>query len=296
MAIKIDLHVHSHCSDGRMSLEGIFDEAHRRRISVISITDHDSIEGQERAKVLADQHGIQYLTGLELNVSFTHPEYAPRKAVSLDFLAYQYNIHDNPLIRKLEELREYRRGRAEKILHKINEELVKEHKREFSHQDLDEIQNSVDGAFGRPHIAEYMVKNGIVTSRQEAFDRYLVKCNVPKMPLSLPEASQLVRRAGGKIMLAHPSHPRGTSLVTLAESLSDQQEIIERAMLPHIDGIECWHKGHDAVTTEAYLRFARRWGLMVSGGSDCHQSPVVMGEPPVPPEVVEQFGLHLPEK
>lgn len=293
MSIKIDLHVHSHCSDGKMRLEAIFEEAHRRHISLISITDHDSIEGQERARVLARQHGIQYLAGLELNVSFTHPEYAARKAVSLDFLAYQFDIHDGALIRKLEELREYRRARAEKILHRINEELAREQRPAFSHRDLEEIENSVDGTFGRPHIAEYMVKKGIVADRQEAFDKYLVKCNVPKMPLSLPEASQLVRRAGGKIMLAHPNHPRGTSLVTLTERIAEQQEIIERAMLPYIDGIECWHTAHDAITTEAYVRFAKKWDLMVSGGSDCHQSPVLMGEPAVPPEVAEQFGFHL---
>jgi len=207
----------------------------------------------------------------------------------LDFLAYQYNIHDRPLARKLEELRAYRIRRAEKILEKVNEELVREGKRTFSHQDLDEIQDSVDGAFGRPHIAEYMVRKGIVTHRQEAFDRYLEKCNIPKMPLSLPEASELVRGAGGKIMLAHPNHPRGTSLVSLTRSIPRQQEIIEGAMLGLIDGIECWHTEHDAPTIEAYLQFARRWGLMVTGGSDCHQSPVLMGGVAVPSDVAEQF-------
>ena len=295
MAVRIDLHIHSDCSDGRMSLDEIFKEARRRGLSLISITDHDSIEGQERAMGLAAQQGIQYLAGLELNVSFTHPDYAPDKAVSLDFLAYRYDIHDRALIRKLEELRDYRRVRAERILEKINEELVKEHKQAFSHEDLDEIQNSVDGTFGRPHIAEYMVRKGIVAGRQEAFDKYLVKCNVPKMPLSLQEASQLVRGAGGKILLAHPNHPRGTSLVTLTKTIAEQQEIIEKAMSPLIDGVECWHTAHDAVTTETYLRFARSRGLMVSGGSDCHQSPVLMGAPPVPPEVAEQFGIHLSE-
>ena len=90
-------------------------------------------------------------------------------------------------------------------------------------------------------------------------------------------------------MLAHPNHPRGTSLVTLTRSIPRQQEIIERAMLGHIDGIECWHTAHDAPTTEAYLQFARRWGLMVTGGSDCHQNPVLMGGVSVPSYVAAQF-------
>ena len=88
--MKIDLHIHSkNCSDGRMILEEIFEEASRRNVDLISITDHDSIDCQEPAKILADQYGIRYLYGLELNVSFSHPEYRNSKPISLDFLAYQ---------------------------------------------------------------------------------------------------------------------------------------------------------------------------------------------------------------
>jgi predicted metal-dependent phosphoesterase TrpH len=208
-----------------MTLHEIFEEASGRHIELISITDHDSIDCQESAKELADQYGIQYLYGLELNVSFSHPGYRNSKPVSLDFLAYQYDIQYPPLKQKLIELREYRKKRAEKILEKINEELLKENLAEFTDQDLEEIQNSVDGAFGRPHIANHMVKKGLVANKQEAFDAYLVKCNVPKMPLSLTEASGLVKGAGGKLMLAHPNDPNGTSLVSLTPSLDEQQDL-----------------------------------------------------------------------
>ena len=115
MTLKIDLHVHSQCSDGRMTLREIFEEADQRNIELISITDHDSIDCQEPAKRLAERYGIHYLYGLELNVSYSHPEYKDSKPVSLDFLAYQYDIHYLPLAKKLKELREYRRFRAERI-------------------------------------------------------------------------------------------------------------------------------------------------------------------------------------
>jgi predicted metal-dependent phosphoesterase TrpH len=292
--MKIDLHIHSeNCSDGRMTLHEIFEEASGRHIELISITDHDSIDCQESAKELADQYGIQYLYGLELNVSFSHPGYRNSKPVSLDFLAYQYDIQYPPLKQKLIELREYRKKRAEKILEKINEELLKENLAEFTDQDLEEIQNSVDGAFGRPHIANHMVKKGLVANKQEAFDAYLVKCNVPKMPLSLTEASGLVKGAGGKLMLAHPNDPNGTSLVSLTPSLDEQQDIIKEGMLPHIDGIECWHSRQDRNTVSSYLAFAREMGLMVTEGSDYHQQPLLMGTVDVPPYVAEQFGLHM---
>lgn len=276
-----------------MTLHEIFEEASGRHIELISITDHDSIDCQEPAKELADQYGIQYLNGLELNVSFSHPGYRNSKPVSLDFLAYQYDIQYPPLRQKLIELREYRKKRAEKIFEKINEELVKENLAKFTDKDLEEIQNSVDGAFGRPHIADHLVKRGLVANKQEAFDTYLIKCNVPKMPLSLTEASGLVKGAGGKLMLAHPNDPNGTSLVALTPSLDEQQEIIKESMLPHIDGIECWHSRQDKNTVASYLAFAREMGLMVTGGSDCHQEPLLMGTLDVPPYVAEQFGFHI---
>jgi predicted metal-dependent phosphoesterase TrpH len=275
-----------------MTLEEIFEEANRRHVDLISITDHDSMDCQEPAKILADQYQIRYVYGLELNVNFSHPDYRNGKPISLDFLAYQYDIHYLPLVEKLSELRAYRRMRAEQILEKINQALLDEDLEEFTHEDLEEIRNSVDGAFGRPHIANYMVKKGIVRNKQEAFDRYLVKCNVPKMPLSLSQASRLVKGAGGKLMLAHPNDPNGTSLVSFTTSLDEQQKVIRESMLPHIDGIECWHPRHDPETVQSYLAFAQSEGLMLTGGSDCHQQPLVLGTVAVPSYVAEQFDLE----
>jgi len=289
--MKIDLHIHSNCSDGRMALEDIFQTACQRNIDYISIADHDSIDCQETAAALAGQLEMHYLFGLELNVSFSHPDYKKGKPISLDFLGYQYDIHNQALAQKLMVLRDYRRKRAEQILKNINEEFAKTGLKAFTDEDMKEIQDSVEGTLGRPHLADYLVKRGIVSHKQEAFDRYLVKCNVPKMPLSLSEASELVKGAGGKLILAHPNHPRGTSLATLTPSLKAQQEIIEETMLPYIDGIECWHSSHDEKTTASYLAFSRRLSLMVTGGADCHQNPVLMGTLEVPDFVVDQFDL-----
>ena len=278
-----------------MTLPDIFDKARELGIGLMSITDHDSIECQESAEVLAMQRNIYYLTGVELNISFSHPDFLKGKPVSLDVLGYDYDPLNIPLLRKIQELKQYRRKRAEKILQRINDELLKEQIEPFTRRDLEAIEETVDGAFGRPHIANYMIKKGIVSIRQEAFDRYLVKCNVPKMPLSLEEASGLVRGAGGKLILAHPNDPNGTSLVKLTTSLEEQQQIILDFMLPFLDGVECWHSRHDEKTTGSYLAFAEREGLMVTGGSDCHQQPVILGTVDVPDYVFEQFGLEAGE-
>jgi len=290
--VKIDLHIHSkNGSDGRWSLEDIFAEAHRRKIELMAITDHDSISAQEEAMRLAASYRIRYLTGVELNVTHSHRDYTDGKAHALDFLGYGINITNGALIKKLDELRTYRQVRAEKILKNINEELSRQGLPEFTQADMDEIQASVDGAFGRPHIAAYMIAKGIVADRQEAFDKYLVQCNVEKMPLSLQEASDLVRASGGKLILAHPNDPNGTSLKAFTPSIENQQAIITDTMLEYIDGIECWHSRHDRATMESYLRFAREKALMMTGGSDCHQSPLLLGSVDVPDFVARQFGF-----
>jgi 3',5'-nucleoside bisphosphate phosphatase len=290
--MKIDLHVHSkNGSDGRWPLEQIFPEAARRGIALISITDHDSLQGQQEACRLAKAHGMKYLTGVELNVTLVHEHFTKGKAISLDFLGYGFDVGNKALTDKLYALRSYRKRRAEKILENINEEFVKEGRELFTGKDMEAIEASVDGSFGRPHIANYLITKGIVSSKQEAFDRYLVRCDVPKMPFSLEEASALVRDAGGKLILAHPNDPNGTSLAAVSRSLEEQKEMISSAMLPYIDGIECWHTRHNKHASAFYLKFVRAEGLMATGGSDCHQQPVLMGSVTVPDCVADQFSI-----
>jgi len=71
----IDLHIHSKASDGKLTVQEIFKEAENRNISFMSITDHDSISCQTQAVSTAKKEGIRYITGVELNVTFTHPKY-----------------------------------------------------------------------------------------------------------------------------------------------------------------------------------------------------------------------------
>jgi len=289
----IDLHIHSKsCSDGNLTVEEIVREAKVRNIGLLSITDHDSVGCQGKAMALARKNGIRYISGVELNVTFSHPKYQNGKSISLDFLGYQFDVKNRELRNKLQQMAEYREERAAKILDKINVEVGKEGIEKLTKADMKAIQASVDGVLGRPHIAEYLVRKGIVRTKQEAFDKYLVKCDVPKYPLYIEEASRLVRNAGGIIVLAHPNDPHGTSLVNLTKSLHKQTEIIEQSILRYIDGVECWHSRNDAQTTNHYVKFAKKHGLIMTGGSDCHQKPILMGTVKVPEYVAEHFNFE----
>jgi len=282
------LHIHTSTgSDGNLTVDAVFREAKRRSIDLISITDHDSIDCQERAIVLARKYGMSYITGVELNVTFRYPE--GNEDVSLDFLGYRYDIGNQELKGKLQLIREHRQRRARQILQRLNAEFAKEGTARLTGADLRRIEDSVDGVFGRPHIANYLVAKGIVKDKQEAFDRYLVKCDVPKYPLSLAEASKLIRNAGGVLVHAHPNDPNRTSLVSITHNLHEQTQVIEKYMLQYIDGVECWHSRHDEKTTAHYIEFARKHDMLMTGGSDCHQKPLLMGTLDIPDWVAEQF-------
>ena len=288
----IDLHIHSKSSDGAFTAEEIVNEAKLRNIGFMSITDHDSIGCQEVTIGLARKAGIRYISGVELNVTFSHPRYREGKAISLDFLGYQFDPKNKELSKKLQQMAHYREERAAKILKNLNAEFKKEGIEKLTKNDFDLIQASVDGTLGRPHIADYLVKKGIVRNRQEAFDKYLLKCDVPKYPLYLEEASRLIRNAGGKLVLAHPNDPHGTSLVGLTKSLPEQTAIVEESMLPFVDGVECWHSRNAPQTTRHYVAFAKEHDLLMTGGSDCHQKPIIMGTLKIPEYVADQFNLE----
>lgn len=285
----IDLHIHSKCSDGELSYQEIMSEAKKRKIDFLSITDHDAIGIQCEAIESAVDADIQYITGVELNVTFSHPHFRNGKAVSLDFLGYQFDPRNNNLNKKLDLMSRYREERAAKIFENLNSEFSKQGITRLTKKDFEEIEASADGTLGRPHIADYLVKKKIVQNRQEAFDKYLVKCDVPKYPLYLAEASKLIRNAAGKLVVAHPNDPHGTSLVSLTKSLEEQTDIIQESMLQYIDGVECWHSRHDLQTTQHYVNFAEENSLLMTGGSDCHQKPIVMGTVKIPDFVANQF-------
>jgi predicted metal-dependent phosphoesterase TrpH len=287
--MHIDLHIHSRSSDGKLTASKIVNEAKLRNIGLMSITDHDSIASQTKAMTYAGKAEIRYVSGVELNVTFSHPEYHEGKPVSLDLLGYDFDVNNKELTDKLRQMAKYRQARAAKILANLNCAFEEQGITKLTKTDFRKIQQSADGTLGRPHIADYLVVKGIVRSRQEAFDKYLVKCDVPKYPIYLDEASRMVRNAGGKVVLAHPNDPHGTSLVALTKSLSEQTKIIQDSMLQFIDGVECWHSRNDVLTTNHYVNFAKEHGLLLTGGSDCHQKPIIMGTVNVPEWVATEF-------
>ncbi|MFB0514399.1 MAG: PHP domain-containing protein, partial [Candidatus Bathyarchaeia archaeon] len=133
-----------------MTVEELVREAKSRNIGLMSITDHDSIGCQEKAVALARRNGIRYVSGVELNVTFSHPRYHEGKSISLDFLGYQFDVKNKELKNKLQQIAKYREERAARILDKVNAEFEEEGIEKLTKNDLREIRDSVDGVLGRP--------------------------------------------------------------------------------------------------------------------------------------------------
>ena len=124
--MKIDLHIHSNNSDGALNVDEVFHEASLRKIDMISITDHDSVLGQIKALSLAKKNEIRYVTGLELNVTFSEPEITEGKSISLDLLGYSFDPQNQEMIRKITQIATHRIKRAQEIMTKINIEFENE--------------------------------------------------------------------------------------------------------------------------------------------------------------------------
>ncbi len=272
----IDLHMHSTASDGSDAPEAVAALAARNGLRVISLTDHDSLEGLPAAAARAEAAGIRLIPGVELSVH--------EQGTDVHLLAYGFDPADPELGASIARYREARGERARKILARLKGLGIR-----ISLETVEEIARG--GALGRPHVAEALLQGGFVESFNEAFQRYLgahAPAYVPKAPVRLEDASKVVREAGGVTVLAHPG--------TL-----NRDHLIPGWARRGLDGIEVWHSKHDAGAVARYQSYAKMHGLLMTGGSDYHgeRTPsVTVGSVPVPETVLgpldEAFRARRP--
>jgi len=246
----IDLHLHSHYSDGTLSPAGLVNEASRSNLLGIALTDHDTVEGVEKLFNAAGQAGIRAISGLE--VSSFHRKY------SLHILGYGLDHHSTSLNAKLKHLQEEREKRNERIITKLQELGLDIH--------CEELKSfSKCGQTGRPHIAGLLTKKGIVASPDEAFRLYLRR-EAPawsdRFMYSAEECIAMIHRAGGVAVLAHPGQitPRPASISDLLKQLVQLE----------IDGIEVFYPGYSREVRKSLKNLADRHKLVITGGSDYH--------------------------
>ena len=249
--MKIDLHTHSTYSDGTDKPSELINKALAAGITIIGLTDHDSVSGwQEATKAL--RSGISLVPGAEISCQTTD-------GISVHILGLLFDANNTELMNTLEKTRENRHGRMEKIIARINEAGI-----DITMNDV--LEQLSDGAtLGRPHLADALVKKGVVTSRDEAFTQMLH--NNSKYYVShyspTPEAAiALIKAAGGVSVIAHPmaSH-RGRTI-----SLETFGSLIDSGL----DGIEVDHRDHSPAEKKQLISLASESNLVMTGASDYH--------------------------
>ena len=264
----VDLHTHTTASDGTYTPAELVREAVRRGVRVLAVTDHDSVDAVAPALLTARAYPpLELVPGIEINTDDPGGE--------IHILGY-FVDHEAGWLGDL--LREFRQERAARV-HRIVERLAA-----LGHPiDADEVFALVqEGSAGRPHVAQVMVRRGYVGTVREAFDRFLAAgkpAYVPHRKVSPREACEIIRRAGGLAVVAHPGFHE------------DPEEMVRTlAGTGLLDGVECYYAEHSPEQTGRFLGLCRELGLAPTGGSDFHGPKVraaTLGQPPVPWEAWE---------
>ena len=247
----IDLHTHSNFSDGTDSPAQLINKALAAGITTIALTDHDSVAGITQAQS-ALRPGISLVAGAEISCQTDD-------GISVHMLGLLFDLENKDLISTMEKTRENRHGRMQRIIERLNEAGI-----EISIQDV--LAELAQGAtLGRPHLADALIKKGVVSSRDEAFSQMLhnkSKFYVAHYSPKPVEAIKLIKAAGGVAIIAHPmaSH-RGRTI-----SVETFGDLIEAGL----DAIEVDHRDHSPDEKNALIQLARDNNLVMTGASDYH--------------------------
>ena len=239
-----DLHIHTFFSDGTSSPEYVVRLAAAKKISVISVTDHDTVEGYMPAKKEGYACGVEVIPGIELTAEYQGNE--------VHILGYLFDPGHKGLLKELNLFKERRRERVLRMVGNLNALGVK-----LKAEDVFDI--SGQGSVGRMHIAMAMQTKGIVSSLGEAFEKYIGDDSpsyICGFRLSPQDAVKLILQAGGIPVLAHPY------------SLKAGDILIRGLAEAGLMGLEVYYPEHSAQMRAKYLSLAGELGLLATGGSD----------------------------
>lgn len=248
---RIDLHAHTHHSDGTDSPTALVALAHETGLGMLAVTDHDTFAGVAEARRAAAPLGLEVICGCEITAKI------PDGIIHL--LAYDFDEQDEALRDLLCRIREGREARTDAILEKLSTLGVPVTRADVAA----ETQGKV---VARPHIARAMVRKGYVAEAQDAFKHYLADDGPAYAPVEAPRPEtvlDVVREAGGVSVFAHP---RSLRLPGRA-----RYRTLFRDLKPHgLTGIEVDHPSHTPEDRARFGSLARELDLVHSGGSDYH--------------------------
>ncbi len=268
---RIDLHTHTTFSDGSLSPTELVDLANQQGLDILAITDHDTTEGLPEALEATKDASLELIPGIELSAQFQNRE--------MHILGYFINPTDPQFQTRLEALRSTRIERIRHILDRLHSLGM-----DISLEDVE--QASGLGTIGRPHIAQVLIAKGYVTSMKDAFEHLLGSRGKTYVQRVVPEAHEIIgwiTDAGGIPVLAHP-YWEGFNK---EDSATACQTLVEQGL----QGLEVFYGTFSAKHISFNLGLARRFDLLMTGGSDFHGT--------LKPDIALGKGrgsLHVPSK
>lgn len=248
----IDLHLHSNCSDGVLSPAEVVKMAAQTELQAIALCDHDSVAGIAEAMQAANTTAVEVIPGVELSVCFN-------EFTDVHLLGYCFDLGAAELHERLHEFADRRANRNREIVTAVNCVLVQQGRVAL---DIVEVEQLSNGVMGRPHIARALLQRGYVSSMEEAFQRYLIPCDVPKAYWPMADALATLKRIGGVAVLAHPT--------SITRDLGLLSELIGQLQLLGLDGLEVYNSLATEYEMTVLQRLATNLGLLTTGGSDFH--------------------------
>jgi predicted metal-dependent phosphoesterase TrpH len=247
--MKVDLHIHSHCSDGKYSPARIVEYAVKNGLGMISLTDHDTIAGLSEARKAVERFGgVKFIPGVELSTSLNGEE--------LHILGYGIDETHSGLLNYMETTQANRQKRICRILHQLEEVGI--------HITINEVRNGLNtSSLGRMHIAHALIKHEYVQTIRDAFDQYLgydarvIKLFPSDFFLSPFHAVKVILDAGGIAVLAHPT-------------IDIFDRYIDMLREYGLGGVEVFKGTRSSIEEFYFETVGKDKGLLLTGGSDWH--------------------------
>lgn len=241
-----DLHIHTFYSDSTSSPQEVLKQAYDCNINCISITDHDTINGLKPTQDLSVEYGIEVIPGIEFSTDLNGKD--------IHVLGYLFDPHHPELLKQLKAIQDMRVNRMKMMIERLKELRI-------AQVDFEEVaQQTRSTSVGRPHLATVLIKQGVVGSMKEAFDKYLsdtAPIYVADFKPTPFEIIKLISEAGGIPVLAHPM-------------LTGVDELIPQFVQAGLKGIEVYYPNTSETIIEHYAQIARKHNLLSTGGSDAH--------------------------
>ena len=279
----IDLHTHSNRSDGSDPPERIPELAHAVGCTAVALTDHDRLDGVQAARCRGGELGIELVGGCEVSCDTAYG--------TLHLLAYFVEEDGGPLHTALERLQQWRSERNARLAARLAQLGLP--------VTFEEMEAEAGGVgVGRPHVAAILVRKGVVSSIQEAFEEWLADgrpAHVERPRLGLVEAVRLVRASGGVPVVAHP--------LSLRLEPSRLDEAVQEMAEEGVAGLEAVYGRYPPAERAMLSALARRHDLVVTGGSDYHgtykpdlQVGIGQGDLTVPADVLSDLDARRPAR